>query len=366
VGGGCGIGLEYRRANALDGPSVLVIPQRSASVAGDPCDSPASAANVRRGTVSGPGPSSPPCTYQIWFQARLVARAPRSAQAVLAQGVVGLVAELDWFDIEAASLGVSLEVAPMRATRDYQALLSELDEERYARAVVGLWVLERVYLEAWRYAASYGGAGPTPRRWRTGQTPRSRRMWQRLRSWPRRRSRRRPTMQWKTSWARCWRMRLPSGTWQNRGTGEPRAETVGGQRRACGEGARTPVRPWCRGRVAAASGVQRLRCPGRVLPGGVRPGLCPRLAASPDSDTVPALAGLIAGVRDELSMHAAYAARWGVDLDNLPGRSDSGLHRVSAGDGGDRHRRAGVRCDDTVHAPVCTSRTVVGRRRGCR
>jgi formylaminopyrimidine deformylase / aminopyrimidine aminohydrolase len=51
-------------------------------------------------------------------------------------------------------------VAPMRATRDYQALLSELDEERYARAVVGLWVLERVYLEAWRYAASYGRTGP--------------------------------------------------------------------------------------------------------------------------------------------------------------------------------------------------------------
>lgn len=96
----------------------------------------------------------------VVFQARLVARAPRSAQGVLARGVVGLVAELDWFDIQAASLGVSLEVAPMRATRDYQALLSELDEERYARAVVGLWVLERVYLEAWRYAASYGGTGP--------------------------------------------------------------------------------------------------------------------------------------------------------------------------------------------------------------
>jgi formylaminopyrimidine deformylase / aminopyrimidine aminohydrolase len=96
----------------------------------------------------------------VVFQARLVARAPRSAQGVLARGVVGLVAELDWFDIQAASLGVSLEVAPMRATRDYQALLSELDEERYARAVVGLWVLERVYLEAWRYAASYGRAGP--------------------------------------------------------------------------------------------------------------------------------------------------------------------------------------------------------------
>ena len=37
------------------------------------------------------------------------------------------------------------------------------------------------------------------------------------------------------------------------------------------------------------------------------------LVASPDTATVLAFAGLIAGVRDELSMHAGYAARWGVD-----------------------------------------------------
>jgi thiaminase (transcriptional activator TenA) len=37
------------------------------------------------------------------------------------------------------------------------------------------------------------------------------------------------------------------------------------------------------------------------------------MAASPDTDSVLAFAGLIAGVRDELSMHAEYAARWGVD-----------------------------------------------------
>ena len=35
------------------------------------------------------------------------------------------------------------------------------------------------------------------------------------------------------------------------------------------------------------------------------------LASSPDAETVLAFAGLIAGVRDELSKHAAYAARWG-------------------------------------------------------
>ena len=37
------------------------------------------------------------------------------------------------------------------------------------------------------------------------------------------------------------------------------------------------------------------------------------LAASPDTGTVLAFAGLISGVRDELSMHAAHAARWGVN-----------------------------------------------------
>jgi thiaminase/transcriptional activator TenA len=35
------------------------------------------------------------------------------------------------------------------------------------------------------------------------------------------------------------------------------------------------------------------------------------LAASSDTQTVLAFAGLIAGVRDELSMRAAYAARMG-------------------------------------------------------
>lgn len=92
----------------------------------------------------------------VAFQARLVARAPRPAQQVLAQGVVGLLAELDWFDTQASSFGVSFDVAPGPGTLAYRTLLSRLDGEPYARAVVGLWVLERVYLEAWRYAASNG------------------------------------------------------------------------------------------------------------------------------------------------------------------------------------------------------------------
>ncbi|MDT5403018.1 MAG: hypothetical protein QOK33_6249, partial [Mycobacterium sp.] len=38
------------------------------------------------------------------------------------------------------------------------------------------------------------------------------------------------------------------------------------------------------------------------------------LARSSDTATLLALADLIAGVRDELGLHASYAASWGVDM----------------------------------------------------
>ncbi|MBC7375317.1 MAG: TenA family protein [Frankiales bacterium] len=42
------------------------------------------------------------------------------------------------------------------------------------------------------------------------------------------------------------------------------------------------------------------------------------LAASPDEPTLLAFADLITGVREELGLHAAYAARWGVDPHGIP------------------------------------------------
>jgi thiaminase len=95
----------------------------------------------------------------IAFQARLVARAPREAQRVLAEGVVGLLAELDWFDDQAAALQVDLGAEPAPATLRYRGLLERLDGEPYPVAVVGLWTLERVYLDAWRYAGESGTGG---------------------------------------------------------------------------------------------------------------------------------------------------------------------------------------------------------------
>jgi thiaminase/transcriptional activator TenA len=96
----------------------------------------------------------------VSFQARLLARAPRSGQRALAAGLVGLVAELDWFDEVAEPLGIDTGPAalqaPLPATLAYRSLLGELDAADYPAALLGLWVLERVYLEAWRFA----GRGP--------------------------------------------------------------------------------------------------------------------------------------------------------------------------------------------------------------
>jgi formylaminopyrimidine deformylase / aminopyrimidine aminohydrolase len=90
----------------------------------------------------------------LTFQARLLARAPRPAQAVLAGGCVALVAELNWFEVQAARRGIDLEQPPLPATLAYGDLLLRLDAAPYDVALTALWVLERVYLLAWASAAS--------------------------------------------------------------------------------------------------------------------------------------------------------------------------------------------------------------------
>ena len=59
----------------------------------------------------------------LTFQARLLARAPRPAQAVLAGGRVALVAELDWFEVQAARRGIELGQPALPATLAYGELL---------------------------------------------------------------------------------------------------------------------------------------------------------------------------------------------------------------------------------------------------
>jgi formylaminopyrimidine deformylase / aminopyrimidine aminohydrolase len=86
------------------------------------------------------------------FQARLLARAPRPAQAVLATGLGSLVAELDWFDGQAGARGLDLTAPALPATRAYAALLDRLDRADVGTALMALWVVERTYLDAWSQA----------------------------------------------------------------------------------------------------------------------------------------------------------------------------------------------------------------------
>lgn len=87
------------------------------------------------------------------FQGRLLARAPREAQAVLAGGVMALVDELDWFEEQAAARQLDLTQPPRPATAAYSVLLDELDDADVAVALTALWAIERVYLDAWSFAA---------------------------------------------------------------------------------------------------------------------------------------------------------------------------------------------------------------------
>lgn len=87
------------------------------------------------------------------FQSRLLARAPRPDQAVLASGLVGLEAELGWFEEKARERGLELGAPRHPTTSEYRGFLIGLEAEPYAVGITGLWALERAYLEAWRSAA---------------------------------------------------------------------------------------------------------------------------------------------------------------------------------------------------------------------
>ena len=87
------------------------------------------------------------------FQARLLARAPRPAQAVLAGGLVALVDELAWFEEQAAVRGLDLGTPALPATAAYAELLERLDAADVGTALTALWTIERTYLDAWSGAS---------------------------------------------------------------------------------------------------------------------------------------------------------------------------------------------------------------------
>ena len=92
-------------------------------------------------------------TDLLRFQAGLLARAPRPAQAVLAGGLVALVEELAWFEGLAADRRLRLDAPRLPATTAYATLLERLDAAAPAVALTALWAIERVYLDAWSFAA---------------------------------------------------------------------------------------------------------------------------------------------------------------------------------------------------------------------
>jgi thiaminase len=90
---------------------------------------------------------------ELVFQARLLARTPRPAQATLVSGLVALEAELSWFEAQAAQRQLVLTAPHHPVTATYRALLRSLDEAAYPVAITALWAIERAYLEAWQSAA---------------------------------------------------------------------------------------------------------------------------------------------------------------------------------------------------------------------
>ncbi len=87
------------------------------------------------------------------FQARLLARTPRPAQAVVTGGLAAVEAELGWFEEKAREQGLNLETPRHPTAAAYRDLMMVLDQETYTVAVTALWAIEQAYLEAWRGAA---------------------------------------------------------------------------------------------------------------------------------------------------------------------------------------------------------------------
>ncbi len=85
-------------------------------------------------------------TDLLRFRARLLARASRQAQAVLAGGLVG---EFAWSEEQAAVRGRDLEAVAMAATAAHAGLLGRLDAADVGAAPTALRTTERTHLDAW-------------------------------------------------------------------------------------------------------------------------------------------------------------------------------------------------------------------------
>jgi thiaminase len=70
-------------------------------------------------------------TDLLRFQSRLLGRAHRPAQSVLAAGAAALADELTWFEAQAETRGLNLAASPLPATVAYAGLLERLDASKF-------------------------------------------------------------------------------------------------------------------------------------------------------------------------------------------------------------------------------------------
>ncbi len=214
------------------------------------------------------------------FQARLLARAPRTAQAVLAGGVVALEAELTWFEQHAQRRGLALDGERLEATEGYRACLERLDLGAYEPALVALWALERAYLQAWQSA--------------------------------------RPGAPAFREFVEHWTVPVILG----HGTGGRRPMSVAtvlwiDNQDLARQALEHPfVRGIGAGTLPRSSFAQFVAQDAYFLDAFAR-AYALALVRSPDRDGVYDFARLLDGALEELKLHGSYSARWGIDLANV-------------------------------------------------
>jgi thiaminase/transcriptional activator TenA len=259
------------------------------------------------------------------FQWGLTERAPAAARAVLSAGVAALEAELLWFGQLARARGLDLHANRLPAAEAYRAFLGQLAASPYQVAMVALWAIERVYLEAWQSA-------------RPG-APALREL---VEHW---------TAPAFAEYVRGLEAAATSALAAGSG------ELASAAERACVEVARLGRQFWDMAIAPARASGDAADQPGSVAAGlwaqnadlahvalqhpfvrGIEQGTLPRpifarfvaqdayflesfarayalaLARAPDRDALYDFAHLLAGVLDELRIHGSYAARWDLEL----------------------------------------------------
>lgn len=85
-------------------------------------------------------------------QCDLLAQAPRADQLLLANGLVALATELDWFERHLAARGLRIDAPLLPTNRAYSDYLVVMARAPYPAALMVAATAERAYYEAWSTA----------------------------------------------------------------------------------------------------------------------------------------------------------------------------------------------------------------------